>query len=475
MDSAALVRLLQHIRDQDLGVHSLLVARHGVLVLEAYFHPYGPETRHAIYSATKSFSSALIGIALADGAIPSVDTPLLDLFPGRSVANVDRRKQQITLEHLLTMSSGLDWRRPPGGIVPVRQWELSDDRVQFVLDRPVVDEPGSTFFYNSGGSHLLSAIVQECTGMSAAEYARIKLFEPLGVVDVQWQADPQGISEGSNGLWLRPRDMARFGLLHLRRGEWNGRQVLPASWMDTALSSRITLPREGRHGFERSPDLTGYGYQWWITPFGAALAMGYGGQEIIVVPEHDLVVVVTGSSPEVGPSTPEALTRTFIIPAVTSSTPSPENPAAYSRLVDLAAAASSPAPAPVVPLPAIAVEISGTTYRLESPAEPGSESLTLVFGPEPATAWLDLQRGREHITTVVGLDGIYRVTPIEGGQVALRGHWRDDTTFVLDMDRVGEAAREIGELTFSGDRLQVVYRVAAEGRELVLEGGRVAD
>ncbi len=166
-------------------------------------------------SATKSITGTLIGIAIDKGLIDSVDHKLLDFFPDRTFANVDTQKQSITLRHVLSMSSGLDW--PHNGLNEYLEpgMEASKDWVQFVLDRPMAAAPGSVFVYNSGGSHLLSAVIQKATGMSALDFAQKHLFAPLGITNVTWATDPQGINFGAANLAMSPRDMAKLGYLYL--------------------------------------------------------------------------------------------------------------------------------------------------------------------------------------------------------------------------------------------------------------------
>jgi CubicO group peptidase (beta-lactamase class C family) len=176
--------MVEAIQKQDLKVDSALVIRHGTIVAETYFSSYQRDTPHELFSCTKSFVSALVGIAIAQGAIKGVDQPVLGFFPGRTFANDDPRKQAMTLDNLLTMTSGLDWAEgDPAYIQLVR----SADWVQFMLDKPMVEEPGKRFNYCSGCSHVLSAIVQQTTGTSTLDFAKANLFGPLGIANPSWQ------------------------------------------------------------------------------------------------------------------------------------------------------------------------------------------------------------------------------------------------------------------------------------------------
>jgi CubicO group peptidase (beta-lactamase class C family) len=297
IDSGKLAELFDYVADKQLHLHSLLIVRNGYLVTEAYFFPYRPEALHGIYSCTKSFTSALIGIAMDKGFIRSVDPPLLDFFPDRTIANVDDRKRAITLENLLTMSSGLDWPEwnspVTSSTVIIRQMLLRPDAVQFVLDRPMQADPGKLFNYNTGGSTLLSAIVEQTTGINTLEFARDNLFEPMGFANVFWARAPNGLYRGGEGLMLTPRDMAKFGYLNLNRGVWDGRPVIPAAWVEASTKGHISTGRQASAGGQ-------YGYQWWLgwmqSP-GSYAASGCGGQFIFIVPGKNLVVVFTGGLP----------------------------------------------------------------------------------------------------------------------------------------------------------------------------------
>jgi CubicO group peptidase (beta-lactamase class C family) len=190
MDSKALAKLVD--LGTTLSLDSLLVQRHGKIVAEAYYAPYAAGIPHAIYSATKAVISTLMSIASKDGLLDSLSLRLFDFFDRRSIVNVDDRKEAITVQSLLDMTSGIEWSMPDS----MFEMERSPDWVKFVLDRPMSSTPGDVFNYSNGNSHLLSAIITKLTGMSALEYAKAKLFGPLGINDVFWQYDPQGISNG---------------------------------------------------------------------------------------------------------------------------------------------------------------------------------------------------------------------------------------------------------------------------------------
>ncbi len=280
MDSQKLAQMLAAIQEQQLNLHSLLIIRNGYLVSETYFEPYRQDTKHELYSCTKSFISTLIGIAVDKGYIEGIDHRIVDFFPDRTFANLDRTKEDITLEDVLTMRSGLDWQDVDSTFGAMYQ---SQDWVKFVLDKPMARPPGHLFNYCSGCSHLLSALLQQTTGMNTRDFAEQVLFKTLGISNVNWDTDAAGIPIGGWGLQLTPRDMAKLGYLYLRDGKWEGQQIVSTKWVESATQ---------RHT-ETDGDL-GYGYQWWTYPsLEAYTALGRYGQTIFVIPGSDLVVVTT--------------------------------------------------------------------------------------------------------------------------------------------------------------------------------------
>lgn len=279
------------------NLHSLLVVRHGRIVLEQYYDGWAADRLHMLQSVTKSFTSALIGIAIAQGAIKGVEEAVLDFFPDKSdIRHLDDRKRAMTLEHLLTMRSGTDYHERGGDSPHSRLNRLPTGWDRFYLDRPMIAQPGTRFQYDSGGVILLSSLLEARTGLHADAFAERYLFEPLGIERAEWFRNDEGHPHTGGGLDLLPRDMAKFGLLYLRRGRWGERQVVPAEWVRRSTMRQVER-RSGAHG-------VGYGYLWWIEepdPEGTGsldiyVAKGFRGQYIFVVPEHDMVVVVTGGT-----------------------------------------------------------------------------------------------------------------------------------------------------------------------------------
>jgi CubicO group peptidase (beta-lactamase class C family) len=300
LDPERLEILTREIREGERfpDLHALLIVRNGYLVVEEYFEGYDAKKLHTLQSVSKSFTSALIGIAIAQGKIEGVDEKVLDFFPDAAgIENLDERKKSMMLQDLLTMRGGTDYHEGYPGSPHDQLNSLDHGWDRFVLSRPMVHEPGTHFQYDSGGVILMSAMLKNRTGMHADAYADRYLFPALGISRSRWHKNADGHPHTGGGLHLLPRDMAKFGLLYLRGGRWEDRQVVPANWVEESTRRHVKL--EGRGG-----RAVGYGYLWWILPPDPKgpgkrdifAAMGFRAQYIFVVPEHDMVVVVTGGT-----------------------------------------------------------------------------------------------------------------------------------------------------------------------------------
>ncbi len=456
MDSVLLARAIDFIREENLRVHSLLVVRNGYIVADAYFYPFAAGSKHDLASVTKSLTSTLVGIAVDKRYIKSVQQPVLGFFPNRSVANVDAKKRAMTLEHLLTMTSGLQCINEPSEVT-LSQMMATPDWVQFMLDLPMSDKPGTRFVYNSGGSHLLSAIIRETTGMSASAFARKHLFEPLGISDVVWPFDPQGVDNcGWGDLKLTPHDMAKLGYLYLNEGRWDGKQVVSSEWVAAGTSKHVSFPGAAHDG---------YGYQWWCwwvpsCGYGYS-AVGRGGQRIFVVPDKDMVVVVTAGASDRDQAKLEEQLPSFIIPAAKSTVPLPPNPKGVA-LLEFAirqAALCQTQPRPAPPLPEMARKVSGQTYVLD--ANPyGLVALSLTFPrQEEAVLRVSIAEDDQTLEFLVGLDNLFRISPGTFGlPAAAKGFWETDNVFVLELDEIGNINHWRAQMAFEGEEVTVMMK-----------------
>jgi CubicO group peptidase (beta-lactamase class C family) len=455
IDSAQLARMFEYVQDNDVNLRSLLVIRNGYLVTEAYFDPYNEQTDHTLQSVTKTVIGMLIGIAIDKGFIKDVDQPLLDSFPDRAIANTDANKTSITLEHLLSLSAGLDCKDGAGTEEAMRG---SSDWIQFMLDLPMAHQPGAEFSYCSGAVHLLSAVLQAATGMSAREFANMHLFAPLGIAAVppeRWDADPQSISIGGYGLYLTPRDMAKLGYLYLNQGRWEDQQIVSPGWVATSSTEHAVWTNEG---------IRPYGYLWWLYPeHGYYSAMGLGGQQIHVVPALNMVVVYTSAVNSPDEAHLATLLTDYILPAALSPAPLPASPDGVAQLDAHIQAVANPEQ-PVQPLPRIARRISGSEYTLgENPF--GWKTLVFVFYQGRDTMAVNIDRAQR---VTIRLDHLYGAQDApETNQAQFRGHWEDENTFVVEQIWLGELVEYEFRLTFSGHELDIVAQERVFGGEAI--------
>lgn len=338
VNSTTLGHMQAHITTSLPGLHGLLIVRHGYLIFEEYYHGFHRQSYNSISSATKSVVSALIGVALTQGKLHSLDQRMLDFFPEYASAVTDPRKQAITVRHLLSLTSGF------AQDMPHEYWR---NPVKLARERAMAQQPGEVFYYDSQAVDILAGILTCVTGVNAATFADGTLFKPLGIwqdksARFPWRADPQGTHgphvwhefafwdeqdgylwkvdrQGNNtggfGIHLTAREMAKLGYLYLNRGSWNGQQLIAADYV--AESTR----QQSAGG---KPLGVPYGYLWWITQHvghDTFFASGFGGKLIYVIPDLD-IVVVTIASAEKALQNPqqsfeiEALIPQFVIPAM---------------------------------------------------------------------------------------------------------------------------------------------------------------
>ncbi|MCC7206833.1 MAG: serine hydrolase, partial [Anaerolineae bacterium] len=441
MDSEALAAF---IAQWGGAMDSLIIIRHGYIVAEMYSAPNTAGTLHDEASITKAVTGSLLGIAMDEGLVPGMDTPVLSLFPDRTFENVDADKEAMTLRHLSTMTSGLDCASP--GVQD--GMEASDDWLQYALDAPMAAQPGGSFAYCNMNTHVLAAILAQATGQTPLEYANDRLFGPLGITDVQWLSDPTGLNHGYADIYMTPRDLAKFGYLYLHGGEWDGEQLVPADYAQAAVATQAVT------GW---PDLN-YGYNgWWrFESANLAWSLGWGGQSIYYLVDKDLLVVFNegGLSENLRLVTQGYPISYAIAGLSTADEALPANPDGEKALEAAMSAFSNPPAKPVPELPALAAQISGQTYGLMTPnlLTAGIERLAHVRTDagrlDSSAVNLRFDGGDEATLTVtyadgapwavpVGLDGLYRVSESRIGPVGVRGMWLADDSFRVEIKYIG--------------------------------------
>jgi CubicO group peptidase (beta-lactamase class C family) len=463
MDSADLAKLVAYGKTKSFD--SLLLARHGRIVLEAYYAPYAADIPHAINSSTKAVVGTLTAMLLKDGLLDSLDHPVLDFFRDRDIANVDEGKRAITVQQLLDMTSGLDWEE---GFAGGREQSLKDlrrspDWIKFILDRPMAHAPGEVFYYDSGNPHLLSAIIAKLTGKPVQDYADAKLLRPLGIGQYVWRRDPQGLATGGFGLSMLPRDMAKIGYLYLRHGEWAGERLLPQNFVDAVNHATVNM------NATFDPRLRYANFFWAIPEKHIYMAVGYHCQVIMVLPDPDIVAVMTARD-----FCPFGKLADDISGAVRSNSARPSNPAAADTLSRALAEISTEKPTEVGATPDTAAAISGKTYRFAD-NQLDIKSLSLVLTGSDPHYELEVDTHNPANPTVsvggpIGLDGLYRKSqPVGSGVRATKGSWLNDKTLAIDILLFGFGVQQKWLLTFDHDRLDLRTK-DADGHELAVEG-----
>jgi CubicO group peptidase (beta-lactamase class C family) len=461
VDSKELINLV------DFGVthhlDSLLLVRHGKIVAEVYYAPYSEGILHEVNSTTKAVIGTLIAIALGDGLLDNPNHPALDFFDKSKVTNVYDGKVAITIQNLLDMTSGFEWIEGlEGPATSSHAMEYCPSWVDFILDRPMSNFPGKVFYYNSGNAHLLSAIITKLSGMTAQEYAEVKLFGPLGIDHLFWRSDPQGISVGGYDLFLEPRDMAKIGYLYLRNGVWEDRQILPPAWIDKVSHAMIDMHSA------REPALRYSNLFWALPDKHVYMSVGYHGQVIMVFPDLDVVAVTTARD-----NYSFSQFADLVSNSVKSDTAVPTNMANERLLADKVFDVSNQKRAKPTPIPNTATFVSGKVYTFESnDLHLKSVSLVLTGSQPQYEIELDPRDTSDFgskLTGPIGLDGVYRKGELtyhglderrfEGSPRvnALRGAWQDDQTFVIDWLALGLGwPIEKWKFTFSGKQLNLL-------------------
>jgi CubicO group peptidase (beta-lactamase class C family) len=437
--------LLEFVRAADKNVelmNSFMLVRHGHVVAEGWWAPYSAEAPHSLYSLSKSFTSTAVGLAIAEGKL-SLDDEVLTFFPEDAPAEASRNLKAMRVRDLLRMSTGhqAEPRR-----TSERPW------TQSFLAQPVPNKPGTHFLYNTSGTYMLSAIVQKATGRTVLDYLRPRLFEPLGIENPTWETSPQGISAGGFGLSIRTEDIARFGQLYLQKGQWQGKQLLPAAWVDEATARQTSNGSNPKSDWEQ-----GYGYQFWRCRHGAYRGDGAFGQFCVVMPEQDAVVAITSGTRDM--QAVLNLVWDKLLPALQPS-PLPADDDARKKLeTALSSLKLPPQEGSASASSAFSVGGTGKTFvfpdndrKLETIAlESNGDAVTLVARIE----------GTER--RVVCRRGAWQKSRLAYGRmaeqpVAASGAWTQDDTFTVKLCFYETPFIFTLNLKFSGDQVQLDSR-----------------
>jgi hypothetical protein len=324
----------------------------------------------------------------------------------------------------------------------------SENFTQSFFDQAFSDEPGTKFLYDSGASHLLNHILVKATGKSSIDIIRENLFEPLNITDYSWDILYEGVNAGGWGLHLNAYSLAKLGYTALNNGDYFGEQIVSSDWINEATKTQIDNNRAG------------YGYQWWKNSFGGYRASGLCGQCIIVMPEYNMVVVITAGTNSDDKYNGLYLAENYIVPSIKSNKALPENAEAYNALYDIIMELDNPIAQETMDLPERAFDISNKTYVMDSLYS----ELTLIFDKQDQCILKISQNGNTYELSV-GLDGVFRITDVtrvgrllwypDYESVALKGHWQGENEFVLSWHYVGEPYKEEYVFNFDENNLSL--------------------
>ncbi len=318
ISSAAIQEFIEAADEQIDTLHSFILVRHGHVITEAWWKPESAEKPHILWSLSKSFTSTAIGMAAEEGKL-NLNDPVLKFFPDKAPAEPSSNLKAMRIRDLLTMSGGHEVE-PKFNLV-------AGPTVKGFLAHPTTHEPGTWFRYNTPGSYMLSAIITKTTGETVVDYLKPRLFEPLGIEQPKWDTTAEGHSIGGYGLFVRTEDIAKFGLLYLQKGKWNGQQLLAEKWVEAATAGQVDNSL-GPHA--KNPDWAqGYGYQFWRCRHNCYRGDGRDGQICLVIPEHDVVIAITAKTRQM--QTELDLVWEKLLPAFQSE-PLPADPAALEKL-----------------------------------------------------------------------------------------------------------------------------------------------
>ena len=429
--------------------HSFVFLRHGKIIAEGWWNPYRQELKQTVYSASKTFTSTAIGFAVSEKLL-SVDDKVISFFPDLLPDTVSPYLAQMSVKNLLSMAAGQN--PEPFDITKGEQW------VKHFLAAPVVDEPGTKFLYNSMASYMLSAIIQKVTGKRTFDYLYPRLFEPLAIRDVDWEISPEGINTGGWGLRVHTEDMAKLGQLYLQKGKWNGRQILPESWIEEATTAKI-VQKPDISAEERAKDdwAQGYCYQIWRCTHNAFRADGAFGQYIVVMPDQDAVIAIQGDIKNMQKAL--SLVWDYLLPAIQDKA-LPEDKAAEAALKQkLASLAIAPPKGAVSSLqPSMD---NGTIYMLTDNGQ--NEKVSIRFtGDTCFLNWMDypLVFGKEQ--WIAG-ETLMPPPNLIANKASFREFppfktygsycWTDEQTLSLSLKHIETPHTERLELSFDGDSI----------------------
>ena len=314
VSSANIIEFIEYADSKINSMHSFMLVRHGKVVAEAWWNPESADKPHVLFSLSKSFTSTAVGLAVAEGKL-NVDDLVIQFFPEEAPTEVSANLKAMRVRDLLTMSAG---HQDEVNLKSEAHWRKA------FLNHPVPHKPGTHFKYNTPATYMLSAIVQKVTGETVLDYLKPRLFEPMGIAQPKWDSSPEGISLGGYGLFVRTEDIAKFGQLYLQKGTWQGKQLVPAEWIEQATSKQVSNGSDPSRDWDQ-----GYGFQFWRCRHDAYRGDGKDGQFCIVLPKLDAVIAITANTGDMQAELNVVWDK--LLPAFHDK-PLPESPSDQARL-----------------------------------------------------------------------------------------------------------------------------------------------
>ncbi len=457
ISSAGIISYLDAIAASKHEMHSFMLVRHGKVVAEGWWNPYRADLRHTMYSCSKSFTATAVGFAVTEGKL-KLDDKVISFFPDKLPDTVKPWLAGLTVRDVLMMSDGMK-PDPTSAIAG-----FTTDWTRGFLNTPIMEEPGTTFLYNSAGTYMLSAIVQKVTGQKVVDYLKPRLFDPLGISGADWEENLIGVNAGGWGLRIKTEDMAKFAQLFLQKGKWEGRTVLPESWVADATTAHIMQdPKAPRSKKDSSDWLQGYCYQMWRCRHNAYRGDGAFGQYMLVMPELDAVMAITSESADLQGELD--LVWDHILPAI-SAGKLKEDKAGLAKLQSRLKALALPVPANRPTLASMQA-IHAKTFV----ADPNDSHIKgyvfqfdqgvchLTFQTDTANYTIDLDGGRwkesmtnkpQQTLTSFGREDLRFLYP---AKIAGSYGWRDDKTMDVVLRYIESPHSEHFVFTFNGNKL----------------------
>jgi CubicO group peptidase (beta-lactamase class C family) len=437
--SSAILALVQAFEEKAYGVHSLMVVRHGKVVAEGWWTPYAKNDPHVLYSLSKSFTSTAVGLAITEGKL-TLDDSVLAAFAQDAPAEPSETLKAMRVRDLLTMSTGQH-----ADTIEGFPYDSEERLPKLFLALPVAHKPGTHFVYNTPATYMLSAMVQKATGQSVLEYLTPRLFEPLGITNPTWDADKHGVTLGGFGLRVRTEDIARFGQLYLQKGQWGGRQLLPAAWVEAATARQVSNGSNPKSDWEQ-----GYGYQFWRSRHGLYRGDGAFGQFCIVMPGEDAVVAITSGTKDMA----GVMERVWehLLPALQAA-PLAADAAAQDALVHKLGALVLPAQEGRGTSP-LAAKVAGRRYVFPA-NDDKAESVALEI-TRGAVTLVSRGDGKEtRVPVAYGRWGQSVAVPLAGREerVSASGAWTADDTYTARLCLHETPFVLTSTLRFAGDEV----------------------